>query len=215
MTEYVMNRRQCLVAAAGLAGFAALAGSGPALALRYEDQDFDDTVQLAGNPLVLNGVGEKAGKLFRAYTAGLYLASKATTVDAVTAMAGPKRLQLRILLVVSKSIPIGPSSVDAEELVKPVIIGVGRNCTDAERAALGERFTQFTQNLRAVGKVRKKDIINIDFLPATGTTVTVNGKQWGEAVPGADLYSAFLKVFVGELPFDRKLKAGLLGLPQG
>lgn len=200
-----LNRRQVLMAAASLSV------AGPALALRYEDQDFDDTLQLAGSPLVLNGVGEKAGKLFRAYTAALYLGSKASTIEAVTAMPGPKRLQLRILLVVSKSIPIGPSSVDAEELVKPVIIGVGRNCTEAEQAALGERFNQFLQNMRAVGKVRKKDIINIDFLPGTGTTVTINGKQWGPAVPGADLYSAFLKVFMGERPFDQRLKAGLLG----
>jgi hypothetical protein len=206
MNEY-LNRRHVLTAVASVA----LAS--PALALRYEDQDFDDILQLAGKSLVLNGVGEKAGKLFRAYSAALYLGSKASTVDAVTSMSGPKRLQLRILLVVSKSIPIGPSSVDAEELVKPVIKGVGRNCTEAEQAALGERFTQFTQNMRAVGKVRKHDIINIDFVPGTGTTVTINGKQWGPAVPGADLYSAFLKTFVGELPFDRKLKAGLLGLP--
>lgn len=207
----LMNRRRLLLAAASVA---ALTMAGPALALRYEDQDFDDTLQLAGSPLVLNGVGEKAGKLFRAYSAGLYLGHKASTTDAVTAMSGPKRLQLRILLVVSKSVPIGPSSVDAEELVKPVIIGVERNCTEAERAALGERFNQFTQNLRLVGKVKKHDVVNIDFLPATGTTVTVNGKQWGTAVPGADLYIAFLKAFVGERPFDQKMKAGLLGQAQ-
>jgi len=207
-----LNRRHVMLGAVGLVGLAGLTGASPALALRYLDQDFDDTLQLAGRTLVLNGVGEKAGKLFRAYAAGLYLGSKADTGDAVTAMPGPKRLQLRILLVVSKSVPIGPSSVDAEELVKPVIKGVGRNCTEAEQAALGDRFTQFTQNMRAVGKVKKNDIINIDFVPATGTTVTINGKQWGAAVPGADLYSAFLKTFVGELPFDRKLKAGLLGL---
>lgn len=206
MTE-PLNRRRFSLA------LVSMAVASPALALRYEDQDFDDTLALGGSTLVLNGVGEKAGKLFRAYTAALYLGSKASTIDAVTAMTGPKRLQLRILLVVSKSIPIGPSSVDAEELVKPVIIGVGRNCTEAEQAALGERFTQFTQNMRAVGKVRKNDIINIDFVPGTGTTVTINGKQWGPAVPGADLYSAFLKVFMGERPFDHKLKAGLLGLP--
>lgn len=208
MNEY-LNRRHVLLAAASMAI------AGPALALRYEDQEFEDTLQLAGNPLVLNGIGEKAGRLFRAYSAGLYLGSKAGTSDAVTAMSGPKRLQLRILLVVSKSVPIGPSSVDAEELVKPVIIGVERNCSEAERAALGERFTQFTQNLRAVRKVRKNDVVNIDFLPATGTTVTVNGKQWGAAVPGADLYAAFLKTFVGERPFDQKLKAGLLGQLRG
>jgi len=209
MTEHSMTRRQCLLAVASLAGMAGLAG--PAQALRYEDQDFDDTLQLAGSTLVLNGVGERAGKLFRAYSAALYLGSKANTTEAITAMPGPKRLQLRILLVVSKSIPIGPGSVDAEELVKPVIKGVGRNSTEAEKAALGERFTQFLQNMRAVGKVKKHDIINIDFVPGTGTTVTVNGKQWGAAVPGADLYSAFLKVFLGEHSFDDKLKAGLLG----
>ena len=83
MTE-PLNRRRFSLA------LVSMAVASPALALRYEDQDFDDTLALGGSTLVLNGVGEKAGKLFRAYTAALYLGSKASTIDTVTAMTGPK-----------------------------------------------------------------------------------------------------------------------------
>lgn len=184
---------------------------GPALALRYEDQDFDDTLALGGSTLVLNGIGKRAGGIWRAYVAGLYIGSKSTLATAVLAAPGAKRLQIRITLDVNKSLPLALPSIDAQEFVKAVNKGVARNCSEAEQAALGERLAQFTQNLQSVNKVRKKDVINIDYLPERGTLLAVNGRTFGAAVPGADLYGAFLKVFLGEQPFDAKLKAGLLG----
>ena len=101
--------------------------------------------------------------------------------------------------------------VDTDEFVKAVNKGVGRNCTEAEKAALAERLPLLTANFDLVGKVRKKDLITVDYLPAQGTVLMVNGKQWGQAVPGADLYAAFLKVFLGQRVSDKRLKAGLLG----
>jgi hypothetical protein len=199
------RRRQCLVGAAGLWL------GGPALALHYEGQDFDDGVQLGGSQLLLNGVGKRAEAIVRIYAAGLYLTAKAASAEAVLATPGPKRLQIRLLLDIAKKLPIGLNSVDADEFVKAIKIGVARNCSEAERAALTQRLPLLLQNLQAVGKVMKKDRINIDFLPEQGTLLTVNGRQWGQAIPGADLYNAFLKVFIGELPVDLRLKAGLLG----
>ncbi len=192
------RRRFLLSLGAAVVGSAWLAR--PAQAFKYEDQEFEDKIQLAGSSLVLNGVGKRAVSILRGYVAGLYLSHKATSPEAVYATSGPKRVQIRMLL-----------EVGAEEFVKAVNKGVGRNCSEAEKEALSTRLPQFTQNLQSVGKVRKNDLINIDFLPEQGTVLIVNGKQWGQAVPGADLYTAFLKVFLGEKPGGKRLKAGLLG----
>lgn len=196
------RRRQLL--AAGLALGAIGLGLRPsaARAFKYEDQEFDDRLTLAGSSLLLNGVGKRAVSILRGYVAGLYLSRKASTPDAVYATGGPKRVQIRMLL-----------DVGAEEFVKAVNKGVGRNCSEAEKEALASRLPLFTANLQSVGKVYKKDLINIDYLPEQGTVLFVNGKQWGQAVPGEDLYIAFLKVFLGERPVDKRLKAGLLGEP--
>ena len=191
------SRRQWLVLAAAAAG----AGfTGSVRAFKYEDQEFEDKILLAGSALLLNGVGKRAVSILRGYVAGLYLGSKAGTPEAVYAVPGAKRMQIRMLL-----------DVGAEEFVKAVNKGVGRNCSEAEKEALTSRLPQFTANLQSVGKVYKKDLINIDYLPEQGTVLLVNGKQWGQAVPGADLYTAFLKVFLGDKPVDKRLKAGLLG----
>lgn len=191
-----LPRRRLLLAVAGVA----LAG--PAAALRYEDQEFADTIELGGSPLVLNGVGKRAVLSLRGYVAGLYLRRKAGTPDEVIAMPGPKRLELRMLL-----------DADAKEFVKAVRKGVERNCSEAEKAALGDRVQRLTHNFELAGRVRKKDLATIDYLPGPGTRLTINGKVWGQIVPGADLYAAFLKVFLGQRVSDERLKASLLGRP--
>ena len=43
--------------------------------------------------------------------------------------------------------------------------------------------------------------------------LVVNGKLRGASVAGADFNAALLRAFVGERPYDKKLRDGLLGLP--
>lgn len=191
-------RRRLLGLAAGLA----LGAAAPAWARRYEGYDFEDSVQLGGATLALNGVGMRAVAIIKGYLAGLYLAKPAGTPEAVYATPGPKRIQIRMLL-----------EVGAEEFVKAVNKGVQRNCGEAERAALADKLPTFIANMRAIGKVRAKDLVNMDYLPERGTVLTINGRISGEAIPGPELYQALLKVFLGERPVDGRLKAGLLGTP--
>jgi hypothetical protein len=192
-----ISRRHCLGTAAALLGMGL---AGPARALRYEDQEFADSLQLAGSTLVLNGVGKRAVLMLRGYVAGLYMTRKARTPQEVLAVPGPKRLEIRMLL-----------EVGSDEFVKAVKKGVSRNCSEPERAALADRLPQLTGNFELVGRVRRKDLITVDYLPAIGTVLAVNGKQWGKPVPGEDIYRAFLKVFLGQRVSDDALKAGLLG----
>ncbi|MBW8894079.1 MAG: chalcone isomerase family protein, partial [Burkholderiales bacterium] len=121
--------------------------------------------------------------------------------------AGPKRMELRITIPFVKD-------VSTQEFVKAIDKGVQRNCTDAEKAAVAERVKQFNATISEVGRVKKGDVLHIDYLPAQGGTVlTVNGKVWGKPVEGQDFYTAFLKVFIGEKNSDARLRAGLLGQP--
>lgn len=196
------GRRQCLLGAAAALAVMGLSVAGPARAFRYEDQEFADTVQLGGRSLVLNGVGKRAVLSFRGYVAALYLARKADTAEAVLAVPGPKRVEMRMLL-----------GVGVEELTKAVNKGVNRNSSEDEKAALAERLPLLIKNFELTPKVRKGDLITIDFLPEQGTVLMVNGQQKGPAVPGADLYAAFLKVFLGQRVSDERLKAGMLGRP--
>ncbi len=177
--------------------------AGPALAVRYQGQDFADTIELGGKGLVLSGIGERAGYGFHGYSAALYMEKKAGTPEEVYAVTGPKRMELRITL------PWKP--IPAQEFIKAIDKGVGRNCSEAEKAALGDRVQRLNANLALVGSVKQGDRVLIDFVPGKGTTLVLNGKQYGDAVPGADLFTAFLKVFLGQRVSDERLKAGLLG----
>jgi hypothetical protein len=104
--------------------------------------------------------------------------------------------------------------VSTQEFVKAINKGVNRNCTEAERAALEARVKQFNAAITDVGRVKKGDLLTIDYLPAQGGTVlAVNGKVWGKPVEGQDFFTAFLKVFLGDHNSDARLRAGLLGQP--
>lgn len=192
------------VAALALVAAAAL----PAQAVRFEGQDFPDTLQLGGANLQLNGVGAKMFVMrYSAYLGALYLPQKAGTPEAIYAQTGPKRVELRITIPLVKD-------VSTQEFVKAINKGVERNCSEAEQAAVAERVKQFNAAISDVGRVKKGDVLVIDYLPAQGGTVlTVNGKVWGKPIDGQDFYTAFLKVFIGDHSSDARLRAGLLGQP--
>ena len=163
---------------------------------------FDPQVQLAGQALQLNGTGLRAVLFLKGYAAALYLGQRAGTADAVAAVPGPKRLQLRLLL-----------EVPAAEFVKAFHQGIERNNPADVQAQLAERATRFDALLKPVGKFKKGDAVNLDFVPGQGLQFWHNGKLLGAAIPGEDFYGALLRVFVGEHVSDEKLRAGLLGKP--
>jgi Chalcone isomerase-like len=161
---------------------------------------FDHTARVDSQDLRLNGVGTRTVAWFTGYAAALYLAQPAITPAQAMGGAGPKRLQMRMLVDVS-----------VEEFIKAFHKGVGRNMPAAQQPALAEPMAQFDAILRGVGQVKKGDVINLDFVPAKGLVIAVNGLVRGQPVPGADHYAALLSVFLGDRPVDDKMKIGLLG----
>jgi Chalcone isomerase-like len=168
--------------------------------LTLEGQNFPTRVVVAGADLKLNGTGLRAVAWFKAYAAALYLPELTDSASRATSMPGAKRLQLRML-----------QEAPTVEFVKAIKKGVARNSTAAEQAQLAPALQRFEEQILAVGKVRKGDVIDLDLHPARGMLFTLNGTLRGEPLQGPELFAALLLSFVGDKPYDDKLKAGLLG----
>lgn len=52
----------------------------------------------------------------------------------------------------------------------------------------------------------------IDLTAGNQTRLSLNGKQVGQDIAGADFYQALLHVWLGKKPAQEELKAALLGL---
>jgi hypothetical protein len=172
-----------------------------ASAAEVDGHRFDDRIRVADTDLVLNGIGFRAVLMFKAYAAALYMTEKADKPAAVLAVTGAKRIHIKMLL-----------DVDAKEFTKAVNVGIPRNSTEAEGAALKDRMEQFDRSIDAVGKIRKGDVVTLDFVPSKGMVFSLNGVVKGQTIPGADFYAGLLRIFIGDKPVDEKLKAGLLSL---
>lgn len=199
MTSKPTNRRSGLALIA-----AALCAPGwlraQTAAVTVEGFSFEPLVQLGQTELVLNGAGLRAVAWIKGYAAALYLVRKAGTPAQVLALPGPKRLQMRMLL-----------EVPAAEFVKAIDTGIARNTPAAELPALRERIQRFDAQVAAAGTVKKGDLVDLDFVPAQGMSFALNGIARGAPIPGDDFYAAVLRIFIGDKPVDKGLKAGLLG----
>jgi hypothetical protein len=161
---------------------------------------FDRSVRIAGTELLLNGTGVRAVAWFKGYAAGLYLVSRTASAAQAVAMAGPKRLRMHML-----------QEVPAAEFVKAFRKGVERNTEGETLPRLAAGMDRFAALIAELGKVHKGDVVDLDLEPGRGLLFAVNGTLRGEAIAGDELYAGLLRAFVGEHPYDQKLKSGLLG----
>ena len=122
------------------------------------------------------------------------------TAEAALAAPGPKRVRMTMMV-----------EVESREFAKAFEKGMKRNLTPAEREALAERIERFDRTVLALGVLKKGDVVDLDWLPARGLVLSVNGRPRGEPFAGEAFYGAILKIFIGPDPVDNKLKAGLLG----
>lgn len=157
-----------------------------------------ESVQSAGQTLVLNGAGLRTRLLFKVYVAALYVPARTSSAADVVGGSGPRRIGLHML-----------REVNADSLVKALREGIARNHAAAEVTALAPRLDQFERIMRGIGTTRAGDTVGLDF-SVGGVEVSLNGQSRG-GVPDATLARALLRVWLGEQPVDPALKQGLLG----
>jgi hypothetical protein len=169
-------------------------------AIEVEGQKFEPTVALAGQTLNLNGVGLRKRAIFKVYVAGLYAGQKTADAAAIINDKGARRVSLRML-----------RDVDASSFIDSFNDGLKNNHTEAQLAALKAQTDTLTSTLKSIGEAKKGDTINFDYTPDGGTRITLNGQPKGDAIPGADFFSAVLRIWLGDKPADETLKKGMLG----
>jgi hypothetical protein len=176
------------------------AGSATAQPVEREGVKFEPTAQVGGAALQLNGAGVRTRAIFKVYVAGLYVPAKSTSPATLLAQKGPRRLALTML-----------RNVDADSFAGPLNDGLRNNHTEAQVAAFKPQIEAMNAALKAIEEAKKGDAVNFEYLPDSGTRITVNGQQKGPNIPGEDFFAAMLRIWLGEKPADADLKKGLLG----
>jgi len=159
----------------------------------------DDKLQLDSHQLVLSGAGIRTKFYIKVYAAGLYMADKKRTSAAVLADSGANRMLFRMMRDVS-----GKKMLDAISEAFPP------NNSAEEMKAMEARLAEFSKMFSTVNEVKEGQEITFDYLPGTGTRVTVGGVSKGR-IEGADFNRALLKMWVGDKPVQADLKQNLLG----
>ena len=162
----------------------------------------EDAAEVRGNKLVLNGAGVRYKAMFRVYAAGLYLGKKSPSLEEVLAATGAKRVQLVML-----------RDIDSNELGKLFTRGVQDNAPKAEMSQLVPGLIRMGQIFSDQKKLVAGDAITIDWIPGTGSIVTVKGLVQGEPFKEAEFFNALIRIWLGPTPADWKLKDALLGKP--
>lgn len=170
-----------------------------ASALEVAGVKLADSVHLGSRDLVLNGAGLRTKLFFRVYVAALYLAEKQTVANAIIADENPQRVALHML-----------RDMSAEKLLHAFNEAIEANHTKVEMSKLDVPLQQMTGIFHLVKEVKAGDVITLDYLPASGTQISVNGGARG-TIAGGMFHRALLKIWLGEEPVQADLKQQLLG----
>ena len=158
-----------------------------------------DSVQVGGRELQLNGAGVRSRFFFDLYLAALYLPEKGTSFAAVLADGREKRIALHLLIGIS-----------ADHLYSALSNAIAANHTPAELGALEAPLKEFAAIFHKIDEMEKGDVVTLDYLPGSGTQVSVNGAAQG-MVGGAPFNGTLLRVWLGDKPAQADLKQKLLG----
>ncbi len=161
-----------------------------------------DTIKLGGADLVLNGAGIRTRAVFKVYVGALYLTEKKSAAAEAMAQRGPKRVALHML-----------RDLTAEQLGGALNDGLAANLSEAERTQFKSQIDELKATMDAVGAAREKSVVTLDYLPDAGIRIAIDGATRGKSIAGEEFYRALLKIWLGDKPVDRALKAGMLGQP--
>ena len=188
--------KQCIAGSAALL----LAWGATAATIDVGGAKLEDAADVRGSKLVLNVAGVRYKAVFKVYAAGLYLGKKASTPEEVLATPGPKRMHITLL-----------REIDSNELGKSFTTAFTDNAPKAEMSKLIPGLIKMGQIFSDQKKLLAGESFTIDWVPGTGTVITVKGVPQGEAFKEPEFFNALMRIWLGPVPADWKLKDALLG----
>lgn len=153
-----------------------------------------DTVNVGGKDLVLNGMGLREKYYLDIYVGSLYLPAKTTSGASAISLDSPKRITMNFIY----------HAVPKDKMVEAFEEGLAYQ---PNAAAMKDKFTTLEGYMTDMAT---GDTIQYDYVPGTGTTITVKGVNKG-TIEGKDFMEALWSVYIGQHPATENLKTGMLG----
>ncbi len=160
---------------------------------------YEESIDLAGTRLQLNGAGTRYKAVFKVYTAGLYLSRKARTEAEAQLAPGAKRLTLTFV-----------REIGSEELGRLFIKGIKSNTPNEEYTRIVGSVMRMSQVFYEARKMKIGETINMDWVPGKGTLISIRDVPVGDPFPEPEFYAALLRIWIGKDPADWQLKDALL-----
>ncbi len=162
---------------------------------------YETVEQVGGAKLALNGAGIRYKAIFKVYTAGLYLPTKLSTPEAIYAATGaPRRIHIVML-----------REIDGNELGKLFTQGMEKNSPREIFAKSINGTIKMADLFSKRKKLTAGESFTVDWVPGTGTVISVNGKVELEPIKEPEFYTALMSIWLGPSPADSQLKEALLG----
>ncbi len=158
---------------------------------------FEEQARIADTQLVLSGAGLRQRFIFDVYAMGLYV--RDAKADLIS-QPGAKRIAIRML-----------RNVDADTFTEALVDGMRPNHDAATMQALAPRIAELSATMAQLKEAKKGMTITLDWLPGTGTQMTVDGRFTGAPIAGEDFYQALLRIWLGPKPVQDDLKKALGG----
>jgi Chalcone isomerase-like len=172
----------------------------PAHAIEVSGVNYNETIDVAGEKLQLNGVGIRYKAVFKVYTMGLYTNKKASTPEEVWAMPGNKRFTLTML-----------REIDAAELGRLFTRGIQENNTQADTTRSLPDVMRMGVLFGEHKTLKPGEVLEVNLVRGAGVQISIKGKPVGEPFKDPAFFKLMLNIWLGKNPADWKLKDALLG----
>ena len=183
-----------IAAAACLLAFSLSAGAAEVSGVKV-----DDKASVGGQELVLNGAGMRTRLFIKVYVGALYVPQKSASVQGVTGRNQPRRMTLTL-----------QRDVGADQLLESLRAGLADNNSQAELDAIKPQVNEFATIFKSVGEAKAGQMIVIDYTPADGTKITLDGSVKG-TIAGEAFKKALFNTWLCDTPVQESLKKSLLG----
>ncbi len=160
--------------------------------------------ELAATPehpkLLLNGAAlREIYFLVDAFVGGLYLEKRSHDAQAIIKSNTHKRMIFVVML----------NKVGARRIGNKMQAALVGSISQEEHSALANDIDQMLSYFD--GKLIKGESVEFDYIPGSGTLVTIKGVKKG-IIKGEKYFNALLATWIGNTPINRSFKKDMLGV---
>ncbi len=168
----------------------------PAMSAEKAGVSLPDTVEVAQDTLVLNGIALREKFVFDVYVAALYLTEKSNVAETILTRDTPRMMIMHFV-----------RDVDAKAINKSWLEGLEGNVKDIT-PELRAKFGELAAMMQDIKKGQSR---GFTYAPTIGTDIMVAGQTKG-GIPGKDFADAILATWIGPKPGPGEyFKKALLG----